>query len=120
MIAISLWYSAGWCELGDAGVPAVFLGYGSQRRESDRLLNFCEQDYHKLLEFFFSDSVPPNSVLFSGGRPNQLRWSLVFSAYNKHALVAREGLCCPWFHSGMPAALSLDGEAATTSLTFKG
>jgi hypothetical protein len=44
------------------------------------MLNFCGQDYHKLLEFFFFVSVPPNQILFSGGRPNQLRWSLMISA----------------------------------------
>lgn len=43
---------------GDAGVPAVSRDTGPTASRSWNL-HLCEQDYHKLLEFFFSGSVPP-------------------------------------------------------------
>ena len=58
-------------EVGDAGVPAVnsTSSIGSRLRK----LHFCDQDYHKLLEFFFFVSVPPSrSSSLVRGR-NQLR-----------------------------------------------
>ena len=54
-----------WC---DAGVPAV--NNTRSKGSRSRNLHLCEQDYHKLLEFFFFDSVPPGrSSSLAGARP---------------------------------------------------
>lgn len=51
---------------GDAGVPAVLLHVTCPTASSSRNLHLCEQDYHKLLEFFVLDSVPSMSLIYSG------------------------------------------------------
>ena len=70
---------------GDAGVPAVFSDKGPTASRSWKL-HLCEQDYHKLLEFFFSDSVPSElgHLLWRSVQPVKVA---PVSPRNKHALV---------------------------------
>jgi hypothetical protein len=78
-VTLTPWIESGaffnfWCQngvVGDAGVPAVnnTSSIGSRLRK----LHFCDQDYHKLLEFFFFVSVPPSRSSSLARRRNQLR-----------------------------------------------